>query len=77
LYWASQEVGPNDIVMICGDFNTRPETKTYKLMIKQGYTSSYREANGKEPHKTFPTGLQAPYMDRDPAATFDYIFYKG
>ena len=26
---------------------------------------------------TFPTGLQAEFMDTDPEGTFDYIFIKG
>lgn len=33
--------------------------------------------HGSEPQLTFPTGLQAEFMDTDPPGTFDYIFVKG
>lgn len=46
-------------------------------MLDNGYQSSYKMVNKKEPEKTFPTGLQGPYMDRDPPGTFDYIWHKG
>jgi len=33
--------------------------------------------HGKEWKKTFPSGIIAPYMDKDPPMTLDYIFIKG
>jgi hypothetical protein len=45
--------------------------------MDKGFKSAFKSANGKEPEITFPTGLKAPFMDVDPAGTFDYIFIKG
>ena len=59
-----------------GDFNAEPQSLTYKEIIKEGFKSSYFEANKSEPKITFPTGLQAPYMDTDPPLTVDFIFYR-
>ena len=59
-----------------GDFNAEPQSLTYKEIIKEGFKSSYFEANKCEPKITFPTGLQAPYMDTDPPLTVDFIFYR-
>jgi endonuclease/exonuclease/phosphatase family metal-dependent hydrolase len=63
-------------VILMGDFNAEPQSLTYREIIKEGFKSSYFEANKSEPKITFPTGLQAPYMDTDPPLTVDFIFYK-
>ena len=59
-----------------GDFNAEPTSLTYKEIIKAGFWSSHHEINKTEPPKTFPTGLQAPFMDTDPPLTVDFIFYR-
>ena len=46
-------------------------------MKEAGYKSAYEEINGVEPDVTFPTGIQAPFMDMDPPACLDYVFFKG
>jgi hypothetical protein len=43
-------------------------------MEEANYISTYKKVHGKEPAKTFPTGLKAPFMDTDPEGTFDYIW---
>lgn len=60
-----------------GDFNAKPDSQTYKLFSDNGYVSCFKQINGAEPERTFPTGLQAKFMDMDPPGTFDYIFIKG
>ena len=67
----------NTLVIILGDFNAKPDSKTYQLFLSSGYTSCHLSANGSEPTHTFPTGLKAEFMDMDPPGTFDYIFVKG
>lgn len=67
----------NDLIVIAGDFNANPDSGTYKLFESNGYKSVHKVVHGKEPNLTFPTGLKAPWMDEDPAGTFDYIFIKG
>lgn len=64
-------------MVIVGDFNAKPDSETYKFMLRKGYTSSHQQIHGKEPGHTFPTGLKAEFMDMDPPGTFDYIFVKG
>ena len=66
----------DDLVILMGDFNAEPSSLTYKEIIESGFRSSYSVVNGKEPSITFPTGLQAPFMDRDPPLTVDFIFYR-
>ena len=66
----------DDIVFLMGDFNAEPDSKTYKHIVNSGFTSSYAKVNGAEPKITFPTGLQAPFMDTDPPLTVDFIFYR-
>ncbi len=65
------------LVIIMGDFNAKPDSKTYQLFLDSGYTSCHKHVAGSEPTHTFPTGLQAQFMDMDPPGTFDYIFVKG
>ena len=73
----SINLSPYDAIVIAGDFNTVPYEPAYCLWKQEGYRSSYREVNGAEPGKTFPTGLWAECMDTSPAGTFDYIWVKG
>lgn len=78
LFWLDQVVNfERDLVIIVGDFNAKPDSTTYKAFLDAGYTSSYAHIHGKEPDRTFPTGLIAEFMDTDPEGTFDYIFAKG
>jgi endonuclease/exonuclease/phosphatase (EEP) superfamily protein YafD len=65
-----------DIVILVGDFNAEPDSKTIKHILASGFRSSFLDCNGNEPSKTFPTGIQAPYMDTDPPLTVDFIFYR-
>ena len=75
--WINDKVKfKDDIVFLMGDFNAEPSSLTYKHIIDSGFTSSYQKAHGKEPVKTFPTGIQAPFMDTDPPLTVDFIFYR-
>ena len=64
-------------MFITGDFNATPESKTYALLMEAGFKSAYKEVHGSEPEHTFPTGLQAEFMDTDPPMTLDYVFYRG
>jgi len=64
-------------IIIAGDFNATPDSATYKLLESKGFKSTHKIVKGEEPTKTFPTGLQAPFMDTDPEGTFDYVWYRG
>ena len=77
IYLIELNLQEDDIAVIVGDFNAIVGSLTYNYIISNGYESSYLKVNGKEPDLTFPTGLQAEFMDTDPPGTFDYIFYKG
>lgn len=63
----------NDKLVLLGDFNLTPDSKEYEKLEKY-FKSSYKEANQAEPKITFPTGLQGPHMDKDPAGCMDYIW---
>jgi endonuclease/exonuclease/phosphatase family metal-dependent hydrolase len=75
LKWVQQTAGEDDLNILVGDFNTLPDTDTYNLVKKFGYTSSYVEKLGREPEKTFHNKMDTPTKDDDPEGTFDYIFY--
>ncbi len=56
--------------VLIGDMNATPELSSastgecYALLRgKGGLSSAFLEAEGKEPRKTFPSGLKAPKMD--------------
>ena len=66
-----------DKVFVVGDFNTEPGETPYHMMKEFGFTSAYEKIHGKEPDFTFHPCIEAPYADPDPAACFDYIFFKG
>ena len=58
VFWLDQFVNfEKDLAVIVGDFNAKPDSMTYKCFVDAGYTSSYVQVHGREPEKTFPTGL--------------------
>ena len=76
-YWITAYAKPEDVIVMVGDFNAEPDSETYRFIEDQGFVSTYKLANGAEPKITFPTGLQAQFMDTDPPATLDFIWLKG
>lgn len=78
VYWVEKKADlSKDLIIAVGDFNAKPDSKTYAYFKEAGYVSASEEANGKEPEFTFPTKLDAEFIDKDPPGTFDYIFIKG
>jgi len=69
----------DDVVVWVGDFNTLPTENIYKRLTGVfGYQSALAVANGREPAITFPSGIQAPFMDTGyPHGCLDYILVKG
>lgn len=63
--------------ILLGDFNCGVGSAPYKGVLLAGFMSAHLEATGAEPESTFPTGLQAPYMDDSAPMTTDYIFHRG
>lgn len=70
------ESGVQNVVLV-GDFNAIPTSETAKVLASRGFKSSYKTVHGNDPEITFPTGIQAPHMDTDPAGCFDYLWYAG
>jgi nocturnin len=69
---------PSDAQVVMGDFNAEPNEPAYARMTAAGYRSSFREANGREPEVTWPSGLEAPAKDDDgDPGCLDYIWIKG
>jgi len=65
-------------IIITGDFNASPEETTYQVMVVHGYSSAYKQVNGKEPNKTWPSGIEGVTIDIDGTSScLDYIWYKG
>jgi endonuclease/exonuclease/phosphatase family metal-dependent hydrolase len=62
-----------DVSIIVGDYNAVPESDTYKMIVKNGYVSSYKAFNGQEPESTFHNAMDAPTKDSSDNGTFDYI----
>ena len=77
LFWLGRKATAKDAIFVMGDFNANPDSSTYAAFKEAGFLSAFEQVNGREPAQTFPTGLQAPFIDKDPPGTFDYIFYKG
>jgi hypothetical protein len=71
-------------IVIVGDHNTLLKNeKVCQLYEKRGYKSAYKTFHGKEPKSTWPSGLQAIYMDLDGAdinpngVCLDFIWTRG
>jgi endonuclease/exonuclease/phosphatase family metal-dependent hydrolase len=70
--------GEGDATIVVGDFNADPAEPAYARMTGAGYRSAYAEANGAEPHVTWPSGLQGPAIDDDgDPGCLDYIWVRG
>ena len=68
----------HEAMALVGDFNAGPREPTYARIAAAGFRSAYREANGREPAVTWPSGLQAPAMDTDGEPDcLDYIWLRG
>ena len=64
--------------IVVGDFNADPAEPAYSRMVKAGFRSAFREANGTEPRVTWPSGLVAPAIDTDGEPDcLDYIWLRG
>ena len=75
--WLDAHPDPKTQIVV-GDFNAEPTEPAYIRMVAAGFRSAYREANGREPDYTWPSGIQAPGMDTegDPGC-LDYIWLRG
>ena len=63
-------------VICTGDFNFVPESEAYKV-ISHSFLSAHVEANGKEPEKTSPTGLEEIDKADLVPMVVDYIWIQG
>jgi endonuclease/exonuclease/phosphatase family metal-dependent hydrolase len=65
-------------LIVVGDFNAEPVEPAYRVMQDAGFRSAHAEANGEEPHSTWPSGIQAPGIDTDgEPGCLDYIWVRG
>ena len=65
-------------LVVVGDFNAEPTEPAYRVMEDAGFRSAFADANGEEPHATWPSGIQAPGMDTDgEPGCLDYIWVRG
>ena len=71
------DMSPDDCRIVTGNFNAQPDSQTYAAIKSFGFTSTHHHVHGSEPKITFPTGLQAEFMDKDPPMCLDYIWVKG
>ena len=73
--WLRPDASP---LVVVGDFNAEPVEPAYRVMEEAGFRSALAEANGDEPHVTWPSGIQAPGMDTDgEPGCLDYIWVRG
>jgi endonuclease/exonuclease/phosphatase family metal-dependent hydrolase len=77
LDWIAEDMKAHDAVVFTGDFNAPPDEPAYASIVDRGFVSAHKASHGSEPERTFPTGLQAPTMDRDPPLTTDYVWLFG
>ena len=73
--WLRPDTHP---LIVVGDFNAEPVEATYRVMEEAGFRSAFADANGDEPHATWPSGIQAPGMDTDgEPGCLDYVWIRG
>ena len=61
-------------VVLCGDLNATPDEPLHAVFAGAGYTSAHAAARGREPHRTWPTGIVAPFAEAGTAACLDYVY---
>ncbi|GAB4819897.1 hypothetical protein N2152v2_006943 [Parachlorella kessleri] len=72
--WMDQVKHDCAAIILCGDFNGAPYEAFHRALEARGYQSAYRVAHGSEPQGTWPTGIQAPLMDRGEFECLDFIY---
>lgn len=72
--WMEREKHDIAAIVLCGDFNGGPDEKFHSELKSLGYFSGYKFLHGMEPRSTWPTGIQAPFMDHGDAECLDYIY---
>ena len=84
LQWMEPAYDSCDKAILMGDHNTLMRNeKVMRIYKKEGYVSAYKEVNGKEPKSTWPSGIQAVFMDLDgvennpKGVCLDYIMLKN
>jgi endonuclease/exonuclease/phosphatase family metal-dependent hydrolase len=76
--WLDRVAADSDATIVVGDFNADPAEPAYGRMAAAGFRSAYADANGAEPHVTWPSGLQGPAIDDDgDPGCLDYIWVRG
>jgi endonuclease/exonuclease/phosphatase family metal-dependent hydrolase len=76
--WLAERGDPAGGAVVVGDFNAEPDEPACRVMTDAGFRSAYAQANGAEPDRTWPSGIQAPGMDVDgDPGCLDYIWLRG
>lgn len=74
----SPSAGQSEVAIIVGDFNADPAEPAYARLAAAGFRSAMREANGREPAVTWPSGLTGPAIDTDgEPSCLDYVWLRG
>ncbi|MCC6381956.1 MAG: endonuclease/exonuclease/phosphatase family protein [Dehalococcoidia bacterium] len=67
-----------DAIVLAGDFNGGPGEPAYAAMAAAGFRSAHVEVHGREPERTWPSGIQAPTMDTDGTPRcVDFVWLRG
>ena len=74
-----KEICQADGVIVCGDFNTTPDSQVYTIMEENGFKSAVFEQFGQE-QNTYPTRSFTYSTSHEldvRSKPYDYVWYKG
>lgn len=63
--------------VVVGDFNATPDEPAYARMVAAGFRSAYATVHGREPERTWPTGLARAIPDEGRPGCIDYVWVRG
>ncbi|KAL4433763.1 hypothetical protein ABPG75_000204 [Micractinium tetrahymenae] len=72
--WMDAEKADCAAIILCGDFNGAPGEPFHAALRRRGYVSAHMARHGREPQGTWPTGIQAPLMDKGEFECLDYVY---
>jgi endonuclease/exonuclease/phosphatase family metal-dependent hydrolase len=66
-----------DATVLLGDLNGETHEPFFAALTDAGYRSAYATVHGREPERTFPSGLISAGMSPEPAVAIDYVLTRG
>jgi endonuclease/exonuclease/phosphatase family metal-dependent hydrolase len=68
---------PSEATVLLGDLNGEADEPFFEALGDAGFRSAYAAVHGREPERTFPSGLISGGMSPEPPVAIDYVLTRG